>query len=367
MSKRFTTYQIIADILSFTTSNISLEATLSAADVDWDAIVVHGSRQLVIPTLYCRLKQRQLLQLLPEDLDLYLHDITSQNRKRNKAILKEVTVLSTLFKKHHIEHVFLKGAALLASGYYEDIAERMIGDIDILVATKQLDKAFELLQQHSFKPLAQNFERHYVDHRHLPRLTTNKYIAAVELHRKLLKSIKIKKLSNELILKNKICQKDVNIPCKIHLIEHNILNHEINDEGYRYQRINFRSVYDTLILCKSIYIVQPSRNIIKELCENKYVRNHFNKTNVLLNDFENEYSKQAKLFIVLLKNLKFNACLCHFIKGFQSIKLLLNRIILVLTNRDYRNDAYRDRHRLTAILKEKLKVNLIINNNSLTK
>ena len=82
----------------------------------------------------------------------------------------------------------------------------------------------------------------------------------------------------------------------IHLIEHNILNHEINDEGYRYQRINFRSVYDTLILCKSIYIVQPSRHIIKELCENKYVRNHFKKTNVLLNDFKNEYSKQAKFF-----------------------------------------------------------------------
>ena len=183
-----------------------MEATLRTADVDWDAIVVHGSRQLVIPTLYCRLKQRQLLHLLPEDLNLYLHDITSQNRKRNKAILKEVMMLSTLFKKHHIEHVFLKGAALLASGYYEDIAERMIGDIDILVATNQLDKAFELLQQHSFEPLAQNFERHYVDHRHLPRLTTNKYIAAVELHRKLLKSIKIKKLSNELILKNKICQ-----------------------------------------------------------------------------------------------------------------------------------------------------------------
>ena len=367
MSKRFTTYQTIADILSFTTSNTSLEATLRTADVDWDAIVVHGSRQLVIPTLYCRLKQRQLLHLLPEDLDLYLHDITSQNRKRNRAILKEVTVLSTLFKKHHIEHVFLKGAALLASGYYEDIAERMIGDIDILVATNQLDKAFELLQQHSFKPIPLTFGDKYFEHKHLPRMTTNKFIAAIELHRKLFVTYTKKELSNALVLNNKRIQNDVFVPSTQHLIEHNILNHEINDEGYRYQRINFRSVYDTLILCKSIYIVQPSRNIIKELCENKYVRNHFNKTNVLLNDFENEYSKQAKLFIVLLKNLKFNACLCHFIKGFQSIKLLLNRIILVLTNRDYRSDAYRDRHRLTAILKEKLKVNLIINNNSLTK
>ena len=335
MSKRFTTYQIIADILSFTTSNTSLEATLSATDVDWDAIVVHGSRHLVIPTLYCRLKQRQLLHLLPEDLDLYLHDITSQNRKRNKDILKEVTMLSTLFKKHHIEHVFLKGAALLASGYYEDIAERMIGDIDILVATNQLDKAFELLQQHSFKPLPSKFGDKYFDHRHLPRLTTNKYIAAVELHRKLFEPTRKKNYPMNYYLKNKRIQNDVFVPSTQHLIEHNILNHEINDEGYRYQRINFRSVYDTLILCKSIYIVQPSRNIIKELCENKYVRNHFKKTNVLLNDFKNEYSKQAKFFTFWLNNPKFNYCRMPFLKDLV-IKIIINRLVLVLTNRDYR-------------------------------
>ncbi|MDA7558814.1 nucleotidyltransferase family protein [Flavobacteriaceae bacterium] len=353
MSKRFTTYQTIADILSFTTSNTSLEATLRTADVDWDAIVVHGSRQLVIPTLYCRLKQRQLLHLLPEDLDLYLHDITSQNRKRNKAILKEVTMLSTLFKKHHIEHVFLKGAALLASGYYEDIAERMIGDIDILVATNQLDKAFELLQQHSFKPLPLTFADKYFYHRHLPRLITNKYIAAVELHRKLFNTSTKKELSNELLLKNKRIQNDIFVSSTEHLIEHNILNHEINDEGYRYQRINFRSVYDTLILCKSIYIVQPSRNIIKELCENKYLRNYFNKTNVLLNDLKNEYSKQAKFFRFCLNNPKLNYWKDISIKRMGDIKILVNRLIKFLSNSHYRRDLWDNRYLVIAILKAK--------------
>ena len=353
MSRLRKTYQIIADILSFTTSNTSLEATLSSADVDWDAIVVHGSRQLVIPTLYCRLKQRQLLHLLPEDLDLYLHDITSQNRKRNKAILKEVTMLSTLFKKHHIEHVFLKGAALLASGYYEDIAERMIGDIDILVATKQLDRAFELLQQHSFKPIPLTFGDKYFEHKHLPRMTTNKFIAAIELHRKLFVTYTKKELSNALVLNNKRIQNDVFVPSTQNLIEHNILNHEINDEGYRYQRINFRSVYDTLILCKSIYIVQPSRNIIKELCENKYVRNHFNKTNVFLNDFKNEYSKQAKFFRFWLNNPQFNHIRIRFLKNSFFVQQIINRFVFILTNRNYGYDLWNDRYRIISILKAK--------------
>ena len=353
MSRLRKTYQIIADILSFTTSNTSLEATLSSADVDWDAIVVHGSRQLVIPTLYCRLKQRQLLHLLPEDLDLYLHDITSQNRKRNKAILEEVTMLSTLFKKHHIEHVFLKGAALLASGYYEDIAERMIGDIDILVATNQLDKAFQLVQQHSFKPLPLTFADKYFYHRHLPRLITNKYIAAVELHRELFNTYTKKEISNELLLKNKRIQNHVFVPSAHHLIEHNILNHEINDEGYRYQRINFRSVYDTLILCKSIYIVQPSRNIIKELCNNKYVRNHFNKTNVLLDDFKNECSKQAKFFRFWLNNPGLNHIRIRFLKSSFFLQHITNRLFFILTNRNYGHDLWNNRYRIIAIIKTK--------------
>ena len=354
MSKRFTTYQIIADILSFTTSNASLEATLSAADVDWDAIVVHGSRQLVIPTLYCRLKQRQLLHLLPEDLDLYLHDITSQNRKRNKAILKEVTMLSTLFKKHHIEHVFLKGAALLASGYYEDIAERMIGDIDILVATNQLDKAFELLQQHSFKPIPLTFGDKYFEHKHLPRMTTNKFIAAIELHRKLFMTYHIQELSNKNMLKKKVTMKRIVIPCLQHLMQHNILNHEINDHGYRYNRINFRSVYDTLILRKNSSTAQPSRHITKELCNNKYVCNHFKKTNVFFNDFKNEYSKQNKLFTFWLNNPRLSYCRYRYVKILLVVELITSRLFFLLTNSNYRIDLWENRYRVLATFKEKI-------------
>ena len=353
MSRLRETYQIIADILSFTTSNTSLEATLRTADVDWDAIVVHGSRQLVIPTLYCRLKQRQLLHLLPEDLDLYLHDITSQNRKRNKAILEEVTMLSTLFKKHHIEHVFLKGTALLASGYYEDIAERMIGDIDILVATKQLDKAFELLQQHSFKPIPLTFGDKYFEHKHLPRMTTNKFIAAIELHRKLFVTYTKKELSNALVLNNKRIQNDVFVPSTQNLIEHNILNHEINDDGYRYHRMNFRTVYDTLILHKNTSLAQPSRHIIKELCYNKYVCNHFRKTNVFFNDLKNEYSKQDKFFTFWLTNPKLSYWKDIFIKRMIIIKILVNRLIKSLNDSDYRHDLWNDRKRIIENFKAK--------------
>ena len=262
-------------------------------------------------------------------------------------------MLSTLFKKHHIEHVFLKGAALLASGYYEDIAERMIGDIDILVAAKQLDKAFELLQQHSFKPIAVTFGDKYFEHKHLPRMTTNKFIAAIELHRKLFVTYTKKELSNALVLNNKRIQNDVFVPSTQNLIEHNILNHEINDDGYRYHRMNFRTVYDTLILHKNTFLAQPSRHIIKELCFNKYVCNHFRKTNVFFNDLKNEYSKQDKFFTFWLTNPKLSYWKDISIKRIVIIKILANRLIKSLSNTDYRHDLWNDRKRVIENFKAK--------------
>ena len=151
----------------------------------------------------------------------------------------------------------------------------------------------------------------------------------------------------------KIIQNDVFVPSAQHLIVHNILNHEINDEGYRYQRINFRSVYDTLILCKSIYIVKPTRNIIKELCKNKYVRNHFNKTNVFFNDLKNEYSKQDKFFTFWLTNPKLSYWKDISIKRIVIIKILANRLIKSLSNTDYRHDLWNDRKRVIENFKAK--------------
>ena len=82
------TYQHIADILSFKSSISKLEHTLTKPNFDWDAIVVEGSRHLVLPAIYCRLKAKNLLHTLPKELENYLEEITSINRNRNKKIKK---------------------------------------------------------------------------------------------------------------------------------------------------------------------------------------------------------------------------------------------------------------------------------------
>ena len=45
-----------------------------------------------------------------------------------------------------IDHVFLKGTAMLASGYYEDIGERMVGDLDILIESSIIELALTIIK-----------------------------------------------------------------------------------------------------------------------------------------------------------------------------------------------------------------------------
>ena len=138
------TYQHIADILSYDSDTSTLESTLSQPAFNWDAIVKEGSKHLVLPAIFCRLQSKQLLHVLPADLLSYLENITELNRNRNSSILNQMQSISDLLDQNHINHVFLKGAALLVSNIYEDPAERMIGDIDILIDLNQLDETFEL-------------------------------------------------------------------------------------------------------------------------------------------------------------------------------------------------------------------------------
>ena len=241
------TYKHIADILSFETSNFELEQQLKAPEINWDIIVIEGSRHLVLPAIYCRLKAKQLLHVLPKDLETYLEDLTSINRNRNLSLLKQIHFIAQLLNEHHIDYVFLKGAALLASGLYQDNAERMVGDIDILVSKDQLHTAFNLIKDHGYSK-RYGFDYQTIGYRHLDRLIAPNELAAIELHDELL----IEKYRNIIdihqILSSKTYHNTIAIPDTYHLSQHQILAWQINDLGHFYRALNLKTFYDSIVL-----------------------------------------------------------------------------------------------------------------------
>lgn len=341
MGNLITTYQNIADILSFDVSKDALEKTLKNDNFDWDNIVVEGSKHLVLPAIYCQLKKKQLTHLLPQELDVYLKDITTLNKNRNTEVIKQINVLSELLNTHNIDHVFLKGAALISGNYYENISERMLGDIDILIPQQQLDEAFKLLNNNSYYPIDQTLGDDFFEHKHLPRLKTDTYICAVELHRKLFVSHKEKNLSTSSILASKDIVNGISIPSAKHLLHHNILNYQINDHGKLYNSISFRPAYDTIVL-----LTKCKASAIKHT---KTIRTYFSILGLFFRDI-NKSSKStsfiAKFYLYKLKHPKFYKFWNKLLKRTHFLLLITNRIPYFIFNNAYRTAVIKDRKRI---------------------
>ncbi|WP_179318058.1 nucleotidyltransferase family protein [Winogradskyella helgolandensis] len=356
MNNLATTYKHIGAILSFEFPNVKLEQTLSGPSFNWDPIVIIGSQHLVLPTIYCRLKSKQLLHLLPEDLISYLKYITDENRKRNIVILAQIEELTNLFNLHSIDHLYLKGAALLASGFYKDIAERMLGDIDILVKNEHLSKAFDLLTNSEYKYKAMTFGKGFFEHKHLPRLetkVTNTRIAAVEIHRKLFDSYRHPELVPNSIFHNQRQKKSIFIPSPKHLLMHNILNHQINDDGAHYNNISFRSIYDTLLLLQEFSETSTfnNRNIFKRYF--KYSSLFFNEIRTVTKVKPDLYTS---FYMFKLKHSKVHKFWNKLLRLGYYAPILLKRFWFFVSNRAYRKAIIQDKRRVinlfTSILRK---------------
>ncbi|WP_299519996.1 nucleotidyltransferase family protein [Winogradskyella sp.] len=351
MANLATTYQYIADILSFEISNYELEKILSNPLFNWDNIVVEGSKHLVLPAIYCRLRSKKLTHILPNDLNTYLAEITALNRDRNLAIIEQVKGLAKLFKVHSINHVFLKGAALLVGDFYEDIAERMVGDIDVLIDEIHLQKAFDLLINEGYEPIAQTLGHDFFEHKHLPRLKTDKDICAVELHKKLFVSYQDNELRNANILAQKQVRKAICLPSLAHLMRHNVLNYQINDKGKLYNSISFRSAYDSIILSRKLSFHIDTN-------DDKTLENYFNILGLFFKDLKPLGSRKtfmARFYLYKLNHIKFYKSWNRLLNLTYYLRIFLGRVPFFFSNKAYRLAVLNDRRRIFKYFKSVLK------------
>ncbi|MEZ4793708.1 MAG: nucleotidyltransferase family protein [Gelidibacter sp.] len=258
------TIQLIVDILSFETSDAVLGQQLASNMVDWEAVVTVASKHLVLPAVYCRLHQKSLLSYLPEELNLYLEELTQLNRDRNRTLLAEAQQISKLLESNQINHVFIKGMALLAGNYFEDLGERMIGDIDILVASTDLDNAFELLVNEGYSKFVE-FNYEVKNYRHRPRQISEKRLAAIELHDQLLKHGYHQLIDKDSFLSEKKNVNGIAIPCAEHLIWNTIYGQQINDHSYYYNILKLKGLFDVLVVK-----LQKNENLIYKLSKQKH-------------------------------------------------------------------------------------------------
>ena len=237
-----------------------------------------ASKNHLLPALYNTIKKYNLEDYFPLEFVNACKYFQELNEERNQQIQDQIKAISILFNKHNIDYCFLKGAALLILNPYDHLSTRMIGDIDMLIDPNHLQIANSLLVENNYKIYEISPDPAYKNHRHLPRLVSKNYIAAVELHSHILEQPQ-DILKPKDILKNRQYLKSTNIPSLDHLWLHNVFNYQINDEAFLTWNFSFKSLYDAL----SLKPIEKTHQYLSKF-KNKYIRRYWLVNSLYINE-----------------------------------------------------------------------------------
>ena len=322
-----------------------IEKQLKSTSIDWDVVVKVSTSHYVFPTLYCNFKRADFLKYLPADLVDYMKHITNLNRDRNTQIITQAQELNNLLLANNITPIFLKGTGNLLEGLYEDIGERMVGDIDFLFSEKDFFKGIDIIKNDNYTKTEGQLD-YFPGFRHYSRLVKQENIAAVEIH----KEVTIEKYRGE--FNCKIISEDAQLINDFSVLSFgnqlslSIITSQINDYGFKLKNFSLRNAYDVFLLSKKV----DTKKAISKFTKLKRPLNCFiANCNLVFGDLESlEYYKTKELESYLKafnkslykrkSNLKVNFKLItinlnrRFGKIFKSIfssenrKWLLNRI-----------------------------------------
>lgn len=217
--------------------------------VDLDAIVKISTSHYVFPALYCNLKKANLLQFLPTDLVDYMQHINQLNLDRNNQIIEQALEINELLLKNNITPIFLKGVGNIFQDFYNDISERMIADIDFVIAKEDYQKTIDLIYALGYSKVDESKD-HSPLFKHHPRLQKEGFVAAVEIHKEIL----IDKFSDEfnydVIKNNCITINDITVLSFENQLCLSILSNQINDDGFYIKNLTLKHAYDVYLLSK---------------------------------------------------------------------------------------------------------------------
>ena len=313
------------------------EKKLQSSTIDWDTVVKVSTAHYVFPALYCNLKRADFLQYLPQDLVRYMEHITNLNRERNEQILKQAQELNTLLLANNITPIFLKGTGNLLAGIYEDIAERMIGDIDFIFSKEDYPKAITILREFGYSDV---LKYNFPSNKHYRRLQKENRIASVEIHKELL----TKKFTNEFnynfIIKDSNFIKGFRVLSYGNKLNLSITSNQIDDNGFYYKTMALRNAYDIFLLSKKTN-AKAAVNSLDKLnhplnCFLAACYEVFNKVNSLEYSRSKETASYLRVFNSQFINSRKTKRRHNRIKIYLFIKVKLNIIYKAIIYKEYR-------------------------------
>ena len=239
-----------------------IESILKTMDVDWDIVVKVSTSHYVFPALYCNFKRADFLKYLPADLVDYMIHITNLNRDRNTQILQQAQELNSLLLANKITPIFLKGTGNLLEGLYEDIGERMVGDIDFLFSEKDLFKSIDILKKDNYTKPDSELD-YFQGFRHYSRLVKPENIAAVEIHNEVTIEKHRGEFNCKIISEDAQLINDFSVLSFENQLSLSIITSQINDYGFEFNRFSLRNAYDVFLLSKKVDTIKAISKFTK--------------------------------------------------------------------------------------------------------
>lgn len=217
--------------------------------VDWPLFVALASHHLVTPALQPRLG-KVLGAPLDGEIERYLAVLRTLNRARNRRLRVQLGDLVAALNAAGIEPILLKGMAQLELGLYADDADRVIGDIDVLVAGDQLDAALRVLCEMGYRCHGGDLEHGHVHH--YPPMARDDSEAWVELHKaaspyhRALPTAALIRRARRIALAGGSAA----VPCPEDLLVHNIVHSQLHQRGFWSAEFSLRDAYDLVLLAQ---------------------------------------------------------------------------------------------------------------------
>jgi len=116
--------------------------------VDWDAVIGLANDSLTITALAAAVQRSSTTHgPVPDDVRRYLDVILERNRTRNSRLLNELTEAVRSLNASGIVPAVMKGAAILLAQRHEEIGDRLLTDIDLIVPPDDMSRAIDALKR----------------------------------------------------------------------------------------------------------------------------------------------------------------------------------------------------------------------------
>ena len=180
---------------------------------------------------------------LPEDCAAYLEAASHLNARRNARLVGQAREIADALRAAGIRAVFLKGTALLLCDLHADPAARLVGDIDLLVASDRLEDAAAALVAAGYRRLPDR-----VAHAHDPvRLVREGRPGLIELHHAPVAFSLAPALSAEAVLARAEPSPPAPgalVPCPEDLVVHAVAHAMLQDHGFRLAELRLCDALD---------------------------------------------------------------------------------------------------------------------------